>query len=42
MFVEMVDGVGTSFDFNPGPTDGKRARVNTSMGKAAKRGSSRC
>lgn len=40
MFVEMVDGM--SFDFSYDPTDAQRARVNTSKGKAAKRGTSRC
>ncbi|KAH9755445.1 J domain-containing protein [Citrus sinensis] len=40
MFVEMVDGM--SFDFNYDPTDAQRACVNTSKGKAAKRGTSRC
>lgn len=31
-----------SFDFNYDPTDAQKARVNTSKGKAAKRGTSRC
>ncbi|XP_050225153.1 uncharacterized protein LOC126674709 [Mercurialis annua] len=42
MFVEMVGGDGVGVERSEDRTDGKRARVNSSKGNAAKRSNSRC
>lgn len=41
MFVEMVGGEGMSFELKDDQTRGKRGRVSTPRGNAAKRSNSR-